>query len=189
MANVNAWLTPDSDKLTNPLACREIRVSGDLWLYVTGALEKLSDSDSWEQFGSASPDDVAQYFSDVIDDYQRDGVCGMKFIDEIEDVLFDETYLYTAGYQITVTKSFLPVGAQNATAVYLDFRIDYPSTTWALQVVKPSGDARQFLRTGVSGINRFNVICPMGDDGFVVNMINVPIGQSVTWAARLVGWW
>lgn len=75
MSKRGAWLTPDIGQLSNPLTCRKISISGDLWLYVSGALELLADSDNWEQFGSATPDDMANYFTDAIDAYLNDNGC------------------------------------------------------------------------------------------------------------------
>lgn len=75
MSNRGAWLTPDIDQLSNPLTCRKISISGDLWLYLTGALELLADSNNWEQFGTATPEEIASYFRDAIDAYLNDDGC------------------------------------------------------------------------------------------------------------------
>jgi microcystin-dependent protein len=40
-----------------------------LWSYVTGALALLAEAENWEEFGDATPDDMAQFFTDVLDDY------------------------------------------------------------------------------------------------------------------------
>jgi microcystin-dependent protein len=66
---VNAWLTPDESQLSESQAERTIRLPGSLWSYVTGALALLTEAENWEEFGDATPDDMAQFFADVLDEY------------------------------------------------------------------------------------------------------------------------
>jgi len=63
------WLTPDLTQLSAPVICREIAVPGDLWQFVTGALLELTRSYNWEQHGTASPDESADYFKERLEVY------------------------------------------------------------------------------------------------------------------------
>ena len=64
-----AWLTPDVDQLNETQQQRTICVAGSLWYLVSGALELLAEEWNWEEFGTATPDEVASYFQDVRDKY------------------------------------------------------------------------------------------------------------------------
>jgi microcystin-dependent protein len=64
-----AWLTPDESQLSESQVERTIRLPGSLWSYVTGALALLAEDENWEEFGDATPEDTAQFFADVLDDY------------------------------------------------------------------------------------------------------------------------
>jgi hypothetical protein len=66
---MKAWLTPDAADLLETLDTRTIRVPGSLWLYVSGTLSLLCDSENWEQDGDATPEQMAQFFVDVVDEY------------------------------------------------------------------------------------------------------------------------
>jgi hypothetical protein len=66
---VNAWLTPDGSQLSESQVERIIRVPGSLWSFVTGALTLLTEAENWEEFGDATPDDMAQFMADVLDEY------------------------------------------------------------------------------------------------------------------------
>jgi microcystin-dependent protein len=66
---VNAWLTPEESQLSESQVERIIRVPGSLWSFVTGALTLLTEAENWEEFGDATPDDMAQFFADVLDEY------------------------------------------------------------------------------------------------------------------------
>jgi len=65
----NAWLTPDVEELEANRDERVICVPGSLWYLVGGALDLLAQAENWEEFGDATPDDMAQFFADVLDDY------------------------------------------------------------------------------------------------------------------------
>jgi microcystin-dependent protein len=64
-----AWLTPDESQLSESQVERTVRLPGSLWSYVTGALALLAEVENWEEFGDATPEDTAQFFADVLDDY------------------------------------------------------------------------------------------------------------------------
>lgn len=63
------YLTPDIDDLNGSPDCRTITVSGDLWLYVSGALSELEKVWNWEEAGTATPEQMADYFKTISDDY------------------------------------------------------------------------------------------------------------------------
>jgi microcystin-dependent protein len=64
-----AWLTPDLTLFSAPVQCRTIELPGDLWQYITGALLPLTYVTNWEQFGTATPTESAEYFQNVIGEY------------------------------------------------------------------------------------------------------------------------
>ena len=64
-----AWLTPDQESLEESQVERTIRLPGSLWYLVGGALALLAEAENWEEFGDATPDAMAQFFADVLDDY------------------------------------------------------------------------------------------------------------------------
>lgn len=61
-----AWLTPDLSSFSAPVRCRTIHIPGDLWQFITGALLPLTFSRSWEQAGTATPEETAAFFEDVL---------------------------------------------------------------------------------------------------------------------------
>lgn len=67
--SVNAWLTPDVDDFLESQTERCIVLPGSLWSFVTGALTLLAESENWEQYGDATPEDTSQYFADVLEGY------------------------------------------------------------------------------------------------------------------------
>lgn len=64
-----AWLTPNSEQLSESRDCRTVRVPGSLWLYVSGSLLQLTHSYNWETSGTATPDDMADFFSQVFEEF------------------------------------------------------------------------------------------------------------------------
>lgn len=64
-----AWLTPDSSQLAESLRERYISIPGSLFNYVTGALEELTRPERWEQFGDATPEESADFFLGVWENY------------------------------------------------------------------------------------------------------------------------
>jgi len=80
-----AWLTPDLTLLSAPVNCRTIHVPGDLWPYITGALLPLTYLTSWEQFGTATPEETAAFFEDVLTNHLS-SMCA--YIGEIRPFVF-----------------------------------------------------------------------------------------------------
>lgn len=79
------WLTFDSSLLSAPVNCREVRVSGDLWQYITGALLPLTDNRNWEAHGTATPEECADYFREAIEGHWQ-SMCA--YIGEIRPFAF-----------------------------------------------------------------------------------------------------
>lgn len=63
------WLTPDTSELEESQVERAIVLPGSLLRFISGALLDLTFSFNWEQFGDASPEETADFFLDVWDDY------------------------------------------------------------------------------------------------------------------------
>ena len=66
---MRAWLTPDSSQFAEDQRTRFLRVPGPLLYYVTGALMLLAESENWEGFGDATPEETSQFFSDIFDEF------------------------------------------------------------------------------------------------------------------------
>lgn len=65
-----AFLTPDLSQTIETQEQRVICCPGSLWYLVSGALELLAEDFNWEEFGTATPDEMAQFFADVRDNFQ-----------------------------------------------------------------------------------------------------------------------
>lgn len=123
---MTAWLTPDVEQLTNPLDCRTISVPGDFWLYIQGALGELGKDYRWEQFGTASPGQMAQFFRDVLDGFS-DSECGgggMVFMPGggSYPLLLDEGYASNTTYDVEVDVYGLYPQTVGAKSVLLEGR-------------------------------------------------------------------
>lgn len=98
-----AWLTPDFALFSAPVQCRTIELPGDLWSYITGALLPLTYVTNWEQFGTATPEESAEYFQDVIGEYLT-SMCA--HIGEIRPFTFSplpDRWLVLDGTAVSVT--------------------------------------------------------------------------------------
>lgn len=81
-----SWLTPDLALFNAPVRCREISLPGELLQYITGALFPLTIPSSWEQHGTATPDETAEFFHEVFDVYLK-SMCA--YIGEIRPFAID----------------------------------------------------------------------------------------------------
>lgn len=72
MSDGIGYLTPDIDKFGSVTECRTVTLPLSLWYLVNGALQELTFPQNWVQFGTATPDETAQFFTDALDNY---GVC------------------------------------------------------------------------------------------------------------------
>jgi len=64
-----AWLTPNAADFGAPVDCRNIHIPGDLWQFITGALLPLTFVSSWEMAGTATPEETAAFFEDILTDH------------------------------------------------------------------------------------------------------------------------
>jgi hypothetical protein len=137
-----AWLTPDQDDLSAPVEQRAITLSNELWPFVSGALIPLADSRNWEQFGSATPDQMAQYFQDVLYNISPIEMGGQMNWIEQTTYTVDNVTGHVGAYILDIVHGDLPVEASEATGLLLDVQVTFsaPSSFW---VVSPPLDARQ----------------------------------------------
>lgn len=63
------WLTPNTDKLIGQDNVRTISVNPDLLSFIGGALQQLCEHWNWEEHGTATPEETADYFKQVRDDW------------------------------------------------------------------------------------------------------------------------
>jgi len=63
------FLTPNLSTLAEAKDCRTVKIPGNLWPLLSGALLELTYSYNWEQFGDATPDETADFFNDVLGDF------------------------------------------------------------------------------------------------------------------------
>lgn len=66
---VNAWLTPDTALFSESHEERTISLPGSLWYLIGGALDMLADAGNWEEIGDATPEESAQFFANILDDF------------------------------------------------------------------------------------------------------------------------
>lgn len=64
-----AWLTPDSSQLAEGKVSRSLCIPYPLLMYVSGALRLLCEDHRWELHGDMSPEDTANYFKDIFDEW------------------------------------------------------------------------------------------------------------------------
>lgn len=85
------WLTPDATQLSETQEARIIRVPGSLWYLVSGALGEMSDVNRWEEFGSATPQEAAEYFAQVYEDFLMSQV---HYVGELRPFIFSAVPLF-----------------------------------------------------------------------------------------------
>lgn len=184
----NAWLTPDASILANPQGCRTISVPGDLFYLVTGCLELLAESENWEVFGTATPDEMAQYFRDVIDEHVDSG-CGMKWLDDTY-TLFSGTYEMYSGFDLAFQRSSLPAEMQNATGLRIRMKATTPSNIE--RTITAEHPITGFIYDWMKLFHqnkehRFSITT--GIEEGVKFKINEAVGNEFFWEAKIVGWW
>lgn len=69
MSNKLAFLTPDSSQFSESQETRVICVPGSLWFLIGGALFLLAQEYNWEEFGTATAEETAEFFSEVIEEW------------------------------------------------------------------------------------------------------------------------
>lgn len=180
------YLTPDIEALESSPSCRTIAVGGELWYLVTGALDELSKAYRWEQHGTATPEDMVEYFMDVLDSYNESscGESGMQYLYPVQQIVnTDESE--------GITSWVFPVASlpENASALLLGVQItptgDGTFTGGALRSSPGLGGASVVSYTIANGW--FQFVCPVG-----VNGINIKItggGLSWTITVNVIGYW
>lgn len=63
------WLTPDIGELVGQDDTRTVSVNPALLSFIGGALQQLCEHWNWEEFGTATPEETADYFKQVRDDW------------------------------------------------------------------------------------------------------------------------
>jgi len=103
---MRAWLTPDQSELeATSEDCRVISVNPNLWLYVSGALLELTYHYRWEQFGDATPEDTAQFFTELWSDFIVSQCC---YIGECRPFAFSPPPSKWISFGTTVLASSYP---------------------------------------------------------------------------------
>lgn len=71
----NKWLTPDAP--ASGFICRTLRIpdSEDFLSIVNGALLQLGYASQFEPFGALTPDETAEYFQQMFEDYGQSEAC------------------------------------------------------------------------------------------------------------------
>lgn len=115
------YLTPDNSDLSESPDCRQLTVAGDLWYLVSGALSELCHVWNWEQSGTATPQECADYFKNVLDDF-GESICGGGMFNNANELeLLNFSGSTTVDFYIPITS--FPSGVVAGTAVLLDVRL------------------------------------------------------------------
>lgn len=182
------YLTPDSGDLIAPLMCRQIEASGELFFYISGALAELEKEHNWEQFGTATPSEMADYFKDINDNYINSvcgGSSGMQSISGITVNLFGD-YSFTGNITRSITHASLPQDAQQATAIYVNMTLNSTLGQSAYIYVTDGAHARQFFRPVGTQDIVYSFLCPMSNGASVFRAF--PSGGTMSWTCNLIGW-
>lgn len=83
-----AWLTPDVADFAGSPVERIISLPGDLFFYVTGALSMLSEENNWEELGDATPQETAEFFQEMLEDYLMSSFRNVGMIAAFSSALF-----------------------------------------------------------------------------------------------------
>ena len=71
MADGIGYLTPDLVEFGSVADCRTVTLPLSLWYLVNGALQELTFPENWEMFGTATPEETADFFINVLDKYGK----------------------------------------------------------------------------------------------------------------------
>lgn len=63
---MQAFLTPNSSLFSSASIGRCVSCPGELWYLIDGAMQALTMPYNWEQFGTATPEETAEYFTDLL---------------------------------------------------------------------------------------------------------------------------
>lgn len=184
-----AWLTPDIGLLTNPLDCRTITVPGDLFYLVTGALELLAEEESWEKYGTATPEDTAVFFRDIIDAYCTSSCGGgMNLLSTLYGA-----YSGSGGSgnptQIQLLKTSMPSEMGDAVGVLANIKSSVDVER--IMTIFPYGNASlQAVVTLQPGDNQWGqILIPMDDLGAKINIGGFGVPTYWSYDISFIGWW
>lgn len=186
---MRAWLTPDLELLSNPQDCRKIAVPGDLWYLVQGALELLCIEENWEQHGTATPEQMAQYFMGVVDETavsECGGESGMFVSNDTStiEILAMNQSTHPGGVAY-ITPLSLPVTSPMPTALYCLIS-GTSSEAVDLRIMDGSFAAQVF--DYLDGYNKpFTVVIPFSQESSMIRLLDVP--ETFSLSVRLFGWW
>lgn len=182
--------TPDIELLNESPDCRQITVSGDLWYLVTGALSELEKVWNWEEVGTATAQEVTEYFKNAIDDYSQ-SVCasGAMFNNANEQVLVSEQGTNISSFGITLAS--LPTGIVAGTAVLLQVTTT-GSDAGEVTVIPQNGFGQGQGKTSgtiPSGTNRqLSIMGIVGTSGLAIQTSS-GFGLGYDIIVKLIGWW
>ncbi len=71
MSDGIGYLTPNIDKFGSVTECRTVTLPLSLWYLANGALQELTFPQNWVQFGTATPEETAEFFLKALDDYGK----------------------------------------------------------------------------------------------------------------------
>lgn len=81
----NAWHTPNASQLLENQEGRVISLPGSLWQFVSGALGELTRVELWEAAGDATPDETAQFFASVYEEFL---MSTLHYVGELRPFIF-----------------------------------------------------------------------------------------------------
>lgn len=174
---INAWLTPNQSDIEAQQDCRVISAPVELFTFINGALELLTDVDNWEQVGDVTVDEITQYFMNLIDDVQASECVDTKFfpIQPLVDLLIIDSDAELNEFQIL--PSAIPSSASLLMVDCLvntndDFEVRFRGR---VATGTYTSQARQTL---YSGTHRFQIFCPVDVGGCFINIL---AGGMATW--------
>ena len=65
-----AYLTPDSSAFSSATVGRSLCIPFELLYLIDGAVQELTKAENFEQFGTATPEECAEYFTELLDTWE-----------------------------------------------------------------------------------------------------------------------
>lgn len=186
------WLTPNVSLLTSPQSCRTFSMSGDLFYLLMGSILPLTFVNNWEKDGTATPEEMASYFIEVMDNAQ-DGDCsqgdGMNLVDTQFAYLYSQNSNVPDNPTKLINKTDLPAEAANAKAGL--FYMTYGANKdMSLQYQTQGNKASGFISLpDPLGDNGIQFICPMDELGGKITLSASGGLGSWNYYLYLIGWW
>lgn len=186
-----AWLTPDNGAFLEAAVCRTITVPWPLLPYVTGCLQLLAESGNWEKFGSATVDDTAVFFRDVLDDYLESACGGAMFNDgNFQTILNTDWMEYPSGL-IDIPLASLPTGIVYGSVLLLQNQLKVDDgfiTFYGKPIGFTTEPNKTIYDTVASSDSKLQSLAYVGEDGI---RIQITPNNTVQWTitTNLIGWW